>query len=1608
MAIDKDLNVSPYYDDYDEEKKFHRVLFKPAVPVQARELTQVQSILQNQIERMGQFNFKEGSVVKGCPFTYDNKLKYAKLMDKRVDGQVLNTGQFVKGQYAINQSNVILQISDKSSGYEATTPDLNTIYGKYVSSANGTTNAEFAVDETISIYNETTAVDGTNSSVAVTISTDIDTTPNATYANAYSNADTFTTNSLFGSGLAGTLITNGNGTPTAVNVTANGSGYKITELISNGIPIVVTTSTGDGKLSLSVNTLAKEYQVKVANSTFANALGDSYQFTVGDGVIYQKGHFVEVDEQSIIVDKYTNRPDQRSVAFDTIESTVNSTADSSLLDNAAGYNNENAPGADRLKLSANLVVNTTSNIESTNNALKLVSWENGFPVRVNQQAKFAALGNHLAQRTAETQGDYVVNPFTITSESFDANTIALSISSGVAYVGGNRFELTNSSRKLVDKATTTLTANSQAIPFNYGRSVDINNYLGDFGSDKSPTVYLLDTAYGGLTGNTTLWRSGEIPVANGAGVLSANVGAAAQDGDGLGGTDLGAAFNSAVIGTVKLNNVKQTSGTPGFANAEYKAYLGGFTMRAGKKFADARAIWTGSNTSGEAIADIVLTAGKAKIKDNKNRTLIFDSGAKAVKTITDSTYPFRAAHQGDSNSSGHIAISNTFTDTTFIYGTSGTLSTTQKKDLIVIPGNTVFAANITAAGAVAGNMTDNPVAANTTITASGLTANLVVGDTVRLAGNASALATGNTTFRKIDRIINSTAMSVTPGVNTAIVGANNKIVVNKAFLKNVPINLDSSHVVATLSNSGKTLTIDIGAEGELSAVANLSVYATEKDSSPTRKSKKLQANVFVHINCANAAGSTTGPWDLGLTDIRSIKNVYHGYDGAGGITNTAMPKAGTTDYSANFELDNGQKDGFYGLGKLILSPDSTMTINSVSRMTVEVDCFLEDTSAAGAAGFFTKDSYPIDDADSPAANTISTQQIPIFKSPISGKIVDLRNSIDIRPVQNNVSNTAATVNSTANAGVTVNPNNATTSGWKNTGALRFGQIDENFVCDNEYYLRRIDKLEITSGGHLIINKGEPALRPQAPITKNDNMQLGVVQIPPYPSLDNATAITADRPDLAIRMNNKQVQRLTQKQINNLQQRVGKLEYYTSLNLLEKAASDLVIGSSANSSLDRFKNGILVDDFQTMTIGDLKDREFKAGHDKGRQYLQARFNPFPIKVQVSKLRSCRQTGDTVTIDYKQRPIFKQGKGTTRRRVAGRDWQYRGSVRLYPDYDAHVDKNKNKKPGIGHPIDIGPITIPPGDAGGCFPPHYTDPTILEDGVNGGSFSINFDPINWIGTEHLHHMWDFDLSGGFGAGTRIYGMGVGGALSPSHEKRVGDYMTDIMLIGKIRDQIIYFHATGLRPNMKHYIYFDGTDVTNKVRGGTIADNSSINSTKDAEAAIRFTTAQGQSFFTSDAAGEIAGAFYLPADTFDTGSRKFVVLSESTYTNFTDATSRASGIFNSFNFEVPHIEHPSPPNPKPIIIAPDISVYLPGDDREMSIEDITDHIDPAGGSVGPDEEFGGAIPWEMRDVLTGQIGTPELPVNPSLPLPGSIGGASGIGGLPLMMRKHIQFDRH
>ena len=79
MSYDPTLfNVDPYYDDFNEDKKFLRIVFKPGYALQAREVTQLQTILQNQIERFGSNIFENGSVVLDGQIT-ENYLRYGRI-----------------------------------------------------------------------------------------------------------------------------------------------------------------------------------------------------------------------------------------------------------------------------------------------------------------------------------------------------------------------------------------------------------------------------------------------------------------------------------------------------------------------------------------------------------------------------------------------------------------------------------------------------------------------------------------------------------------------------------------------------------------------------------------------------------------------------------------------------------------------------------------------------------------------------------------------------------------------------------------------------------------------------------------------------------------------------------------------------------------------------------------------------------------------------------------------------------------------------------------------------------------------------------------------------------------------------------------------------------------------------------------------------------------------------------------------------------------------------------------------------------------------------------------------------------------------------------------
>ena len=143
MPQETNLNVSPYFDDFDEEKNFKRVLFKPGVPVQARELTQLQTILQNQVEKFGQHFFKEGSMVIPGQVGFDNRYFALELEDTFLGVPISEyldqlVGKKIRGENSGVEAKVINYIlaTESERGH-------NTLYLKYIKSGSDFASNQF-------------------------------------------------------------------------------------------------------------------------------------------------------------------------------------------------------------------------------------------------------------------------------------------------------------------------------------------------------------------------------------------------------------------------------------------------------------------------------------------------------------------------------------------------------------------------------------------------------------------------------------------------------------------------------------------------------------------------------------------------------------------------------------------------------------------------------------------------------------------------------------------------------------------------------------------------------------------------------------------------------------------------------------------------------------------------------------------------------------------------------------------------------------------------------------------------------------------------------------------------------------------------------------------------------------------------------------------------------------------------------------------------------------------------------------------------------------------------------------------------------------------------
>ena len=171
MPIQTDLSVSPYFDDYNENRDYYKVLFRPGVAVQTRELNQLQTMLQKQIERFGDNIFKRGTIVDGCDISFYSDYPYVKIKDNQTDGAPVNVNQFI-GYYVKNEANVaplVAAIQTVIDGYESRSPDLKTLYIRYVNSGYAnvggveTEQQAFSANQTLTVYDPDSVIEAVTS-----------------------------------------------------------------------------------------------------------------------------------------------------------------------------------------------------------------------------------------------------------------------------------------------------------------------------------------------------------------------------------------------------------------------------------------------------------------------------------------------------------------------------------------------------------------------------------------------------------------------------------------------------------------------------------------------------------------------------------------------------------------------------------------------------------------------------------------------------------------------------------------------------------------------------------------------------------------------------------------------------------------------------------------------------------------------------------------------------------------------------------------------------------------------------------------------------------------------------------------------------------------------------------------------------------------------------------------------------------------------------------------------------------------------------------------------------------------------------------------------------
>ena len=339
--------------------------------------------------------------------------------------------------------------------------------------------------------------------------------------------------------------------------------------------------------------------------------------------------------------------------------------------------------------------------------------------------------------------------------------------------------------------------------------------------------------------------------------------------------------------------------------------------------------------------------------------------------------------------------------------------------------------------------------------------------------------------------------------------------------------------------------------------------------------------------------------------------------------------ANSVDITNNFTLDSGQRSTHYQAGALVIKDGASVPTGALQ---VKYRYFAYSSSG----NYFSVDSYN---------TTIDYEDIPSFRVRANDGTVEdvfLHDVVDYRPVISGL----------------------------NSFKPELPKIGTDFNTSLAYYLPRFDKVVLDSVGRINVISGVPALDPKEPEDPKEGMVLATVMLPAYTKSAND-----------VKVYQRDNRRYTMRDIGHLERRIKNLEYYVSLNLLERETEQLSI-KDATTGIDRFKNGFIVDQFTGHGIGDVKHPDYKVSVDSAKRELRPMHFTSALEIiedlesaQQRSTRDYQRTGDLITLPYTEELfIFNPNSSRSIDINPYKIGAFKGEVILSPEGDNWKDTDR----------------------------------------------------------------------------------------------------------------------------------------------------------------------------------------------------------------------------------------------------------------------------------------------------------------------------------------------